>query len=108
MVEEAMLNADEGKMTKWKAEAEKCAAEETRASKLKAKAESAECKAQAAEREAQAARVVMLEAVSGLEKVAAREVMRATCIAASTARSQAHHANDKAAEAAGKAAQPWV
>jgi hypothetical protein len=108
MVEEAMLNADVGKMTKWKAEAEKCAAEETRVSKLKAKAESAECKAQAAEREAQAARVVMLEAVSGLEKVAAREVMRATRIAASTARSQAHHANDKAAEAAGKAAQPWV
>jgi hypothetical protein len=55
-------------------EAEKRAAEETRASKLKAKAESAECKAQAAEREAQAARVVVLEAVSGLEKAAASEV----------------------------------
>src|SRR6266478_6394531 len=67
MVETAMLNADEGKMMKWKAEAEKRAAEEARVAEFKAKAEEARCKAEAAEAEAEAAKVVILEAATGLE-----------------------------------------
>ena len=93
-VAELILNADEEKMTKWKTEAEKCAAVEARVSALKAKAEDAKCKVEVAELEADAAEVVVLEAVSGLEKAAAREVMRATRSAAQVARARAIKANN--------------
>jgi hypothetical protein len=106
LVEEAMLNADGGKMMKWKAAAEKYAAGEARVSDLKAKAVDAECKAEAAERKAKAARVVV-EAVSGLEKAAASEVMRAACGAAIVARSEANKAKKAAKKAANQAAQLW-
>jgi uracil phosphoribosyltransferase len=89
MVEAAILNADQETMMKWKAEAD-----------LKTKAEEANCKAEAAEREAEAARVVVLEAATGLEKAAANEVRRATCSAAKAAR-------DEARKAARKAAKSW-
>ena len=72
-VAELILNADEGKMMKWKIEAEKCAAVEAGVSALKAKAEDAKCKAEVAEREADAAEVVVLEAVSGLEILRRRQ-----------------------------------
>jgi hypothetical protein len=106
-VEEAMQKANyNGSMWKWEAEAEERAAEEARAAELEAKAEDATCKAEAAEREAEAARVVVLEAVSGLEKAAASEVVRA---ARKTA-SEAWHVVDRAragAEAARRAAL-WI
>ena len=100
MVEEAMLNADEEKMMKWKAEAEKSAAEEARVSVLQAKAERADCKAEAAEREAEAARVVMLEAATELEKAAASEVMRTASSVAKLARGEANKAKKAATKAA--------
>jgi hypothetical protein len=101
IVEEAMLNADEGKIMKWKAEAEKSAAEEARVSDLKAKAEWAD----KTEREAEAARVVMLEAATELEKVVAGEVMRAASSVAKLARGEANKARgevNKAKKAATK------
>ena len=104
MVEAAMLKADEGTKMRWKADAEKHGAEETKASGLKAKAESAERKAEAAEREAQAARVVVREAVSGLEKQAALEVRRAICYTAKEARDEAIKARKAAMKAAHQAA----
>jgi hypothetical protein len=107
MVEAAMLKADEGKMIKWKAQAEKHAVEEARVSDLKAKAESAECKAQAAEREAEAAKVVILEAATELEKAAASEVRHAASSAAKVAREEAKKARKAATKAANRAAQLW-
>jgi hypothetical protein len=107
MVEAAMFKADEGKMMKWKADAERHAAEEAKVSDLKAKAEGAECKAEAAERNAEAAKVVMLEAVSGLEKAAANEVRRAACSAATAARGEAKKAKKAAKKAANQAALLW-
>ena len=104
MVEEAMLNADEEKIMKWKAEAEaeaeKGAAEDARVSALKAEAESANCKAEAAEREAEAARVVMLEAATELEKAAASDVMRTASNVAKLARAEANKAKKAAKKAA--------
>lgn len=70
-VKELMRNADRGKMRKWEAEVEK----EARAAELVAKAKAEKCKADAAEREVEAGRVVVLEAVSGLEKAVASEVV---------------------------------
>ena len=107
IVEEAMLNADEGKMAKWKAEAEKSAAEEARVSDLKAKAEEAECRAVATEREAEAARIVMLEAATELEKAVASEVRRVASGAAKLARDEANKAKKAATKAANRAAQLW-
>ena len=107
MVEALMLNADEGTMTKWKDKAERCAAEEARVSDLKAEAEDAKRTAEAAECEDEAARV-MFEAASGLEKVAAREVMSATHSAAYEATMWANDAHFQAAKAAGAAAQSWL
>lgn len=107
MVEAAMLKADEGKKMKWKAEAERHGAEEAKVSDLKTKAESAVRKAEAVEREAEAARVVVLEAVSGLEKAAANEVRRAICSTAKTARGEANKAKKAAKKAANQAAQLW-
>jgi hypothetical protein len=107
MVEAAMLKADEGKKMKWKADAEKYGAEEAKVSGLKAKAEKAACKAEAAEREAEAARVVVLEAVSGLEKAAANEVRRAVCSTAKAARVEAKKAKKAATKAANQEAQLW-
>jgi hypothetical protein len=101
IVEEAILNADEGKMMKWKAEAERrAAAEEARVSDLNAKAERANCKAEAAEREAKAARVVMLEAATELEKVVAGEVMHAASGVAKLARGEAKKAKKAAKKGA--------
>ena len=88
MVEEAMLKADEGKVSKWKAEAEKRAAEEAKVSELKVKAERAVCKAEAKEREAEAARVIMLEAATELEKAVVSEVRFAVCRAAKEAKDE--------------------
>jgi membrane protein involved in colicin uptake len=116
-VEEAMRNADNRTMMKWKAEAKRRAEAEARAAELKAKAEAeaedakrkaeaAEREAEAAEREAEAVNVVVLEAVSGLEKAAASEVASAASRTASKARYMADGAAD-AAKAAAKAT-PWL
>jgi hypothetical protein len=108
-VEEAIRKVDDnGTMWMWKAEVKKRAAEEARAAELEAKAEDAKCKAEAAEREAEAARVVVLEAVPGLEKMAASEVARAACGAARDARFMADNARVEATDAAGTAARLWI
>ena len=107
-VEEAIRNANDGKMRKWKTEVQERAVVEARAAEFKAKAEEAKCKAEAAEREAEAARVVVLQTVSGLEKAAASEVARAACSTATSARYWANDARFKAAEAARKAARSWI
>ena len=103
MVEEAMLNVDEGKIMKWKAETERSASEEARVSDLKAKAESANRKAEAAEREAEAVRVVMLEAATELEKAAASEVMLVVSSVAKLARAEAKKAKKAATKAKNQA-----
>jgi hypothetical protein len=102
-VEEVMHDAGDRTMTKWKAEVQERADEEERAAELKAKAEVAKCNAEAAEREAEAARVVVLEAVSGLEKAAASEIVRAACSTARRAKLSADNAREAAKMAAKKA-----
>jgi hypothetical protein len=91
------------KMRLWEAEVQKHVDAEARAARFEAEAEDAECEAEAAEREAEAARVVVLEAASRLEKVAAGEVARAACNTSRDARYGAACARDKAAKAAIKA-----
>jgi colicin import membrane protein len=110
MVEAAMLNADEGKMMVWKAEAEKRAVQKARAADVEARAEDAKCKAEAAEleaeaamREAEAARVVMLEAATELERAAASEVKDTVRSTARGARDKADNAWKAAALAANRA-----
>jgi len=107
-VEEAMRNANSQKMWKWEAEVQRRADEEARAAEFEAKAEDATCKAEAAEREAEAARVVVLEAVSGLEKVVASEVVREALTTAYNAKNEADTASRLAATAARKADCLWV
>jgi hypothetical protein len=106
-VEEAIRNAaDNGTMRSWEAEVRKHVDAEARAAKFEAEAEDAKCKAEAAEREAKAARVVLREATSGLEKVAAGKVVRAASSRASYARDAADCARAQAANAA-REAQSW-
>ena len=107
MMEELMLNTDEGTMTRWKDKAERCTAKEARVSDLKAAAEDAKYKAEAAEREAEEANT-MFGAVSGLEKVVAREVLRTAQGAATSARRLANDANYRVARAAGDVARFWL
>ena len=75
-VERAMRTAGQGTMRQWRTEVEKRVYEKAIAAELGAKAENAKCRAEAAEREAEVARVVVLEAVSELEKAAASEIAR--------------------------------
>jgi len=107
-VEEAMRNASNGTMKRWKAKVQERAVDEARAAELEAKAEDAKCGAEAAEHEAEAAGVVVLEAVSGLEKAAASEVARAACRTAGEARHMANDARRAAKDAARTAARSWV
>ena len=107
MMEELMLNTDEGTMTRWKDKAERCTAKEARVSALKAIAEDAEYKAEMAEREAEEANI-MFKAVSGLEKVVAREVLHTAQGAATSAKGLANDARYKAAIAAVEASQSWL
>ena len=107
-VEEAMRFPAYGKMGKWQAEVRKRVDEKARATELEVKAEDAKCRAEAAEREAEAARVVVLEAVSDLEKAAASEIARAAYKEAGDARNRAYRAKEEASSAASQAAQLWV
>ena len=107
-VEEAMRNADNQKMWGWEAEVQQRVNEEARAAELEAKAEDAKRKAEAADREAEATRVVVLEAVSGLEKVVAKEVLREALTTAYNAKNEADTASRLAATAARKADCLWV
>ena len=107
-VEGLMRAAGQGTMRQWQTEVEKRAVEKTRATELGAKAENAKCMAEAAEREAKAARVVVLEAVTELEKAAASCVARAACSEAKDARYEAVKAKERASCAAATAARSWV
>jgi hypothetical protein len=106
-VEEAIRNAaDNGTMQKWEAEVQKHVDAEARAAKFEAEAEKQKCKAEAAEREAEAARVVVLEAASGLEKAAASEMLHEACNRARFARDKAVRAR-AGAESAARQARSW-
>ena len=84
-VEDSIRKADREKMQRWEAEVER----EARAAELVAKAKDAKCKADAAESEAAAATVVVLEAVPGLEKAVASEVVSEALSMAKKARREA-------------------
>ena len=107
-VEEAIRNAGYGKMNQWQAEVKRRVDEKARAAELEVKAEDAKCRAEAAGREAEAARVVVLEAVSDLEKAAASETAHAAYKEARDARYWADRAKGEASSAASQAAQLWV
>ena len=106
-VEEEIRQAtNNGNLWRWEANVQKHVDAEARAARFEAEAEDAKCKAEAAEREAEAARVVVLEAASGLEKVAAGEIARLACNTATNARYVADCARTRAANAA-REAQSW-
>jgi hypothetical protein len=105
-VEETMRNAGDGTMRKWKARLQNHVDAEARAAKFEAEEKDATSKAEAAEREAKAAKVVLLEATSGLEKVAASEVVHAAWSTVRKAGYEARCAREQAVNAA-REARSW-